>query len=239
MQLARGPWSRCVLTLSLSVSAACATNPATGKKEIMLVSEGQEAALGAQAAAEVPTTYGIYQDPALQSYVRSVGQQLARVSERPQLAWSFDVVDDSSVNAFALPGGHVYVTRGLLAQLESEAELAMVMGHEVGHVAARHSANQISKQQLASVGFLAGMIAVPRLQRLGNLGQTALGVMFLKFSRDDEREADQLGLRYSGRLGYEPEQAAEAMQMLDLVSQQSGQGRMPAWLSTHPDPGGR
>jgi predicted Zn-dependent protease len=230
----RPPW-----LLVLVLTAACATNPATGKRELMLVSEQQEAALGKQAATEVPGAYGIYQDAALQSYVRSVGEQLARASERPQLEWTFDVVDDASVNAFALPGGHVYVTRGLLAELESEAELAMVMGHEVGHVAARHSANQISKQQLASVGFLAGMIAVPELQRFGQLGQTALGLMFLKFSRDDEREADTLGLRYSGRLGYEPEQAAQAMQMLDLVSRQSNEGRMPSWLSTHPDPGDR
>ena len=149
------------------------------------------------------------------------------------------MVDDAAVNAFAIPGGHIYVTRGLLAQLESEAELAMVMGHEVGHVTARHTANQLSKQQLATLGFGIGMIAVPSLQRFGDLGQTALGLMFLKFGRDDEREADDLGLRYAGRLGYEPEQAAQAMAMLDMVSRQHSEGRMPGWLSTHPDPGDR
>lgn len=232
-------FSRSSCLLSLALVAACATNPATGKKELMLVSEGQEAALGKQAAAEVPGSFGIYEDRALQEYVRGIGRKLAQTSERPQLEWTFDVVDDAAVNAFAIPGGHIYVTRGLLAQLESEAELAMVMGHEVGHVTARHTANQLSKQQLATLGFGIGMIAVPSLQRFGDLGQTALGLMFLKFGRDDEREADDLGLRYAGRLGYEPEQAAQAMAMLDMVSRQHSEGRMPGWLSTHPDPGDR
>lgn len=225
--------------LAVALVAGCATNPATGKKEIMLVSEGQEAALGKQAAAEVPASYGLYEDAALGEYVRGLGRRLAQVSERPQLEWTFDVVDDASVNAFAIPGGHVYVTRGLLAQLESEAELAMVMGHEAGHVAARHTANQISKQEIAALGLGVGTLAVPSLQRLSGLGQSALGLLFLKFSRDDERQADDLGLRYATRLGYEPEQAAQAMQMLDRVSQQSTAGRMPGWLSTHPDPGDR
>ena len=231
--------SRSSCLLSLALVAACATNPATGKKELMLISEDQEAALGKQAAAEVPGAYGIYEDAELRAYVRGIGQRLAQNSERPQLGWTFDIVDDASVNAFAIPGGHIYVTRGLLAQLESEAELAMVLGHEVGHVTARHSANQISKQQLATLGLGVGMIAVPSLQRYGGLSQTALGLVFLKFGRDDEREADDLGLRYSGRLGYEPKQAAQAMAMLDMVSRQHAEGRMPGWLATHPDPGDR
>lgn len=231
--------ARSTILLPLAVLAACATNPATGRRELMLVSEGQEAALGQQAAAEVPGSYGIYDDRALQEYVRGLGQRIARISERPSLEWTFEVVDDAAVNAFAIPGGHVYVTRGLLAQLESEAELAMVMGHEVGHVTARHTAAQLSKQQLATLGLGVGMIAVPSLQRFGGLGESALGLLFLKFGRDDEREADDLGLRYSGRLGYDPTHAAQAMQMLDRVAQQHPEGRMPGWLSTHPDPGDR
>ena len=191
---------------ALAVAAgACATNPATGKREIMLVSEDQEVGMGRQAAAEVPATYGIYEDAALNAYVTSIGREIAARSERPQLPWSFQVVDDASVNAFALPGGFIYVTRGLLTHLDSEAELAMVVGHEIGHVTARHSASQMSKAQLATLGFGIGMVAVPELQRFGGLGETGLGLLFLKFGRDDERQADELGLRYSSRLGVRPE----------------------------------
>ncbi len=218
---------------------ACATNPATGKRELMLVSEDQEIALGKQADVEARTAYGIYENEALAAYVSSLGREIAARSERPQLPWSFHVADDASVNAFALPGGFIYVTRGLLTHLDSEAELAMVMGHEIGHVTARHSANQISKQQLASLGLGVGMIAAPSLQRFAGLGEVGLGLLFLKFSRDDERQADDLGLRYSGRLGYDPEQSARTMELLDRVSQQAAAGRMPGWLSTHPDPGDR
>jgi predicted Zn-dependent protease len=231
--------SRSATLLPLALIAACATNPATGRRELMLVSESQEAALGRQAAAEIPGSYGLYEDRALQEYVRGLGRRIARISERPSLEWTFEVVDDAAVNAFAIPGGHVYVTRGLLAQLESEAELAMVMGHEVGHVTARHTASQLSRQQLATLGLGLGMIAAPSLQRFGGIGQGALGLLFLKFGRDDEREADDLGLRYSGRLGYDAAQAAQAMHMLDQVAQQHPEGRMPGWLSTHPDPGDR
>ena len=222
-----------------AATGACATNPATGKREIMLVSEDQEVGMGRQAAAEVPTTYGIYEDAALNAYVTSIGREIAARSERPQLPWSFQVVDDASVNAFALPGGFIYVTRGLLTHLDSEAELAMVVGHEIGHVTARHSASQMSKAQLATLGFGIGMVAVPELQRFGGLGETGLGLLFLKFGRDDERQADELGLRYSSRLGYDPNESARAMDLLDRVSRASGEGRMPGWLSTHPDPGDR
>jgi predicted Zn-dependent protease len=225
---------------ALAVAAGgCATNPATGKSEIMLVSEDQELAMGRQAAAEVPSTYGLYEDRELAAYVASLGREIAARSERPQLPWSFQVVDDASVNAFALPGGFIYVTRGLLTHLDSEAELAMVLGHEIGHVTARHSASQMSKAQLATLGFGIGMIAVPELQRFGGLGQTGLGLLFLKFGRDDEREADVLGLRYAGRLAYDPGQCARAMDLLDRVARAAGGGRMPGWLATHPDPGNR
>jgi predicted Zn-dependent protease len=225
---------------ALAVAAgACATNPATGKREVMLVSEDQEVQMGRQAAAEVPAVYGLYEDRELAAYVASLGREIASRSERPQLPWQFGVVDDASVNAFALPGGFIYVTRGLLTHLDSEAELVMVLGHEVGHVTARHSASQMSKAQLATLGLGIGMIAVPELQRFGGLGETGLGLLFLKFGRDDERQADELGLRYTSRLAYDPSASARAMDLLDRVSQASGGGRMPGWLATHPDPGDR
>lgn len=231
---------RC-LAVFVAVGAvwACATNPATGKKELMLVSEGQEVALGQQEDQKAVASFGVYDDPELQDYVAGIGHAIAQRAERPNLPWTFRLVDDAAVNAFALPGGFIYMTRGIMAHLESEAELAMVMGHEVGHVTARHSASQMSNQQLMSLGLGIGMVAVPELRRYGDLAQLGLGLMFLKFGRDDENEADTLGLRYSVRLGYDVTQGAGAFEMLDHLSEQSEAGKVPGWLSTHPDPGDR
>jgi predicted Zn-dependent protease len=225
--------------LAVAAILACATNPATGKKELMLVSEGQEIALGQQEDQKAVASFGVYDDPALQDYVAQLGHSIAERAERPKLPWTFRLVDDSAVNAFALPGGFVYMTRGILAYLDSEAELAMVMGHEVGHVTARHSASQMSSQQLMSLGMGIGMIAVPELRKYGDLAQLGLGLLFLKFGRDDENEADTLGLRYSVRLDYDAAEGAQAFRVLDQLSEQSEAGRVPGWLSTHPDPGDR
>jgi predicted Zn-dependent protease len=205
----------------------------------MLVSEGQEVALGKQEDQKAVASFGVYEDPALQDYVSSVGHSIAERTERPDLPWTFRLVDDAAVNAFALPGGFVYMTRGILGYLDSEAELAMVMGHEVGHVTARHSAAQMSSQQLMSLGLGVGMLAVPELRSYGDLAQLGLGLLFLKFGRDDENEADSLGLRYAVRLDYDPAEGAQAFRMLDRLSEQSEAGRVPGWLSTHPDPGDR
>ena len=147
------------LTAAAIVAAtliACATNPATGKKQLMLVSEAQEIAMGKAADQEAIAAYGLYPDPKVQAYVDRLGKGLAAESERPDLPWSFKVVDDPTVNAFALPGGYIYVTRGIMAHLRSEAELVAVLGHEIGHVTARHSASQMSKQQLAMGGLMRG-----------------------------------------------------------------------------------
>jgi predicted Zn-dependent protease len=228
----------CALALLVAM-AACATNPATGKRELMLVSEGQEVALGRQEDEKAVASFGVYEDPALQDYVASIGQSIAARTERPDLPWTFRLVDDAAVNAFALPGGFVYMTRGIMAHLDSEAQLAMVMGHEAGHVTARHSAAQMSSQQLMSLGLGVGLIAVPDLRRYGDLAQLGLGLLFLKFGRDDENEADTLGLRYAVRLGYDAAEGARAFRMLDQLSRQSEAGRVPGWLSTHPDPGDR
>lgn len=218
---------------------ACATNPATGKKQLMLVSEAQEIAMGKQADQEAVAAYGLYPNPQLQAYVADLGRRLAARSERPDLPWSFKVVDDPAVNAFALPGGYIYVTRGILAHLRSEAELAGVVGHEIGHVTARHSASQLSKQQLAMGGLVLGMVVVPELQDFADLAQASLGLLFLKFGRDDENEADHLGLRYMTREDYDPRHLVRVMGVLDRVTREAGGSRMPDWLSTHPSPENR
>ena len=232
--------SRLTAAAAVAVVIACATNPATGKKQLMLVSEAQEIAMGKEADQEAVAAYGLYPDTKVQAYVNALGQRLAAASERPSLPWSFKVVDDPAVNAFALPGGYIYVTRGIMTHLRSEAELVAVLGHEIGHVTGRHSASQMSKQQLAMGGLIVGMAVKPELQRFGGLAQQALGLLFLKFGRDDENQADELGLRYMTREAYDPREMLEVFGVLDGVTRaEGGGGRMPDWLSTHPSPGNR
>jgi predicted Zn-dependent protease len=227
-----------LLACSLLV-ASCSSNPATGKRQIALISEEQEVAMGREADQQVVQSLGLYQDEELQAYVNRLGQQLARDSERPNLPWTFRVVDDPVVNAFAFPGGYIYVTRGLMTHLSNEAELVSVLGHEIGHVTGRHSVEQMSKQQLAQIGFIAGMLIKPELAQYSDLAQTGLGLMFLKYGRDDEREADDLGLRYMTRENYDPREMPQVFEVLRRVSEQQGGGRVPGWMSTHPTPENR
>ena len=230
---------RLAAAVSLSLICACATNPATGKKQIMLVGEAQEIAMGQEADKEVASSLGLYPDDALQAYVAELGKGLAAKGERPSLPWTFRVVDDPTVNAFALPGGYIYVTRGIMTHLNSGAELASVIGHEIGHVTARHTVSQITKSQLATLGLVAGMIVRPELARFGDLAQAGMQLMSLKFSRNDEQQADDLGLRYMTRGNYDPREMVEVFSVLDRLGQTSGEGRVPAWLSTHPAPANR
>ena len=219
--------------------AGCAVNPATGERQFSLISEDQEIQMGKESDTQIVSSLGLYPDQNLQTYVSDLGMRLAASSERPALPWTFRVVDDPAVNAFAIPGGHVYITRGILAHLQNEAELAGVMGHEIGHVTAKHSVSQMSRTQLAQLGLGIGMILKPEWQKYGELASSGLGVLFLKFSRDDENQADMLGVRYSNRLGYDPHQLIGVMTTLDRVTQAAGGRGTPEWLSTHPNPGNR
>ena len=222
------------------LATGCATNPATGEREISLIGEGQEVQMGKEADQQVVASLGLYQDEDLQAYVQALGARLAAASERPDLPWTFRVIDDHTVNAFALPGGYVYVTRGILSHLRSEAELAGVLGHEIGHITARHSVSQISKAQLTQLGVGLGMILVPELRPFSDLASVGMQLLFLKYGRDDEREADMLGVRYMGRLAYDAGELADVMRLLERSSEiEGGSGRVPEWLSTHPDPGNR
>jgi len=214
--------------------AGCARNPATGARQLMLVDERGEIAMGRDADLQVTTRLGLVDDPRLQAYVAGVGLRLASTTERPGLPWSFRVVDDAAVNAFALPGGFVYVTRGLLAHLNSEAELAAVLGHEMGHVTARHSVSRASEAELAALGLAVGAFADPRVARNLALAEAGLGLLMLKGGRDDELQADTLGLRYLGRAGYETEAVVRVLRMLGRVEQGQPQAAMARWLSTHP-----
>src|SRR5881394_1818025 len=219
-------------------ASGCAVNPATGKNQLMLLSEDQEIAMGRQADSAVVTTIGLYADPVWQRYIQQFGARIAASSERPNLPWTFRVVDDPAVNAFAIPGGFVYVTRGLLTHVTNEAQLATVMGHEIGHVTARHTAHEMSREELANVGLVVGSIASSAIAKYAGLASQAMGLMFLKFSRENENTADALGVRYSSRANYDSRQMDSVMAMLDRIESGSG-GRLPEWLATHPNPGNR
>jgi len=233
-----------ILLLALLASAAvmingCATNAATGKRQFNLISESQEIAIGRDADKQISAQMGLYPSDALQKYVSDRGLKMAAQGERPNLPWSFKVVDDPAVNAFALPGGFIYVTRGILAHLNSEAELAGVVGHEIGHVTGKHSVTQMSTAQITQLGLGVSTLLEPRLQRYADAAGQGLGLLFLKFGRDDETEADALGLRYMRRINKDPRELVGVMEMLDGVTQAAGGSDVPEWLSTHPNPGNR
>lgn len=224
------------LALVLGMSA-CATNPATGKRQLSLIGEDQEIQMGREAAASVRQSIGLVDDQELQAYVSQIGQRQAAASERPNLPWEFHVVDDPTPNAFALPGGFIYVTRGMLGLMTSEAELASVLGHEIGHVTGRHSVNQVSKAQLAQLGMGLGSIFVPEMRPYQSLVGAGLELMFLKYSRDHEREADQLGFEYMRKRGYDVGEFDDVFAALGRIGEQEGNGgALPSWLLTHPAP---
>jgi predicted Zn-dependent protease len=225
--------------LAVLTVIGCATNPATGKNQVMLISEAQEIQMGRQADSAVVASIGLYPDPVWQRYIAQFGVRLAATSERPNLPWTFRVVDDPAVNAFAIPGGFVYVTRGLLAHLTNEAELAAVVGHEIGHVTARHTVAAMSRQELIGLGLAVGSMASSKVAKYAGTANEALGILYLKFSRDDESQADQLGLRYMRRASYDPRQMPEVFRMLDRLSAAEGGSRLPTWLETHPSPANR
>jgi len=224
--------------IALVVSVACATNPVSGKKEFSLMSEAQELALGQQADAEIRREMGVYDNPELQRYVSDIGMRLARQSHRPNLPWTFTVVDSPAINAFAVPGGYVYITRGILPYLEDEAELAGVLGHEIGHVTARHASQQYSRQAGGSIGLAVLSIFVPQAAPFQDLSSMGLGVLFLKYGRDDELESDRLGMEYVAANGWDPAAVPRFLSTLARVSAASERG-VPNWLSTHPDPASR
>jgi predicted Zn-dependent protease len=218
---------------------SCAVNPVTGKKQLMLMSEAQEVALGAQYDPSVISTFGEYKDADLTYFIQNMGTKMGTISHRPQLEYHLKVLDSPVVNAFAVPGGYLYLTRGILAQLNNEAELAGIIGHEMGHVCARHTASQQTKQTLGQLLLIGGMIASQKFASLAEYAFQGMQLLFLKFSRDNEREADQLGVEYSSKISYDAHQMAEFFKVLEKMSLSESEGGVPTFLSTHPDPGDR
>ncbi|HED18952.1 MAG TPA: peptidase M48 Ste24p, partial [Gammaproteobacteria bacterium] len=191
----------------------CATNPVTGDQDFVLMSESEEISLGAKYNEQILREMSVYPDPELAAYVDQVGQRIAKVSHRPQLNYHFTVIDTPTVNAFALPGGYIYITRGILAYLNSEAELAAVLGHEIGHVTARHSVRQ---QSAATATGIAGTVlgaatGVPGSQDLFSVFGKA---MLSGYGREQELESDRLGAQYLARSGYDPQAMLEVIGVL-------------------------
>ena len=230
--------STCLIFSVCVIAAACATNPVTGKRQVSLMSEAEELAVGQQQDAEIRREMGVYNDSNLQRYIQDVGQRLAATSHRPNLPWTFTVVDTPEINAFALPGGFVYITRGILPYLDDESELAGVLGHEIGHVTARHAAKAYTREAEADIGLTILGIFVPGTQPFADLSATGLGVLFLKNSRSDELEADRLGVEYGSKAGWDPEAVPRFLATLQRVDSLSEHG-WPNWLSTHPAPESR
>lgn len=243
----RPPPFTCIAVFACAILLAnCAQNPVTGNPNLVLVSEEQEIAIGQREDANVRKQYSAYSDAALQQYVSEIGQRLAKASHRPGIEYRFLVVDSPEVNAFALPGGYIYITRGILAYLNSEAELAAVLGHELGHVTARHSVQQISASTAANVGISILGIFVP--QARGALGSAATdllgGALLSGYGREHELEADRLGAEYLARTGYDPQAMVKVVGVLknqELFDAEvaKAEGRQPrayhGLFASHPD----
>ena len=245
------PTSITLLTRISALSCAlllanCAVNPVSGNPNFVTMSESQEVSVGRSEDKKVREQYGVYDDPALQEYVSRIGQQLAKSSHRPGLQYQFAVVDSPEINAFALPGGYIYVTRGILAYLNSEAELAAVLGHEIGHVTARHSVQQMSAATAANVGASVLQILVPQVRNsAGDLLINTLGGALLSgYGREHELEADRLGAEYLARTGYDPQAMIKVVGVLknqELFDNEvaKAEGREPrryhGLFATHPD----
>jgi len=229
-----------LLLLAVLMTFSCARNPVTGKRQLSLMSTKGEVALGAQSDPSIVAQYGLYEDTKIQRFINEKGQKMAAISHRNKLNYEFKILDSPVVNAFAVPGGYVYFTRGIMAHFNNEAEFAGVLGHEIGHITARHSANQYSKAQIAQVGFIVGVIASEKFRQFANEAQTGLSLMFLKFGRDDESQSDQLGVEYSTKIGYDAHYMANFFGTLSRMRDQAGEAaQIPTFLSTHPDPADR
>ncbi len=200
------------------------------------MSEEQEIALGKQADPSIVAMYRLYQDQQLQNFINEKGQQMAKISHRPHLNYEFKILDSPVVNAFALPGGYIYFTRGILAHFSNEAEFAGVLGHEIGHVTARHGAIQQTQQTLGQILLIGGLIVSPAFRQFANEGMQAMQLLFLKNSRDHESQSDELGVEYSTEIGYDARHMANFFQTLNNMRTGTESETLPTFLSTHPDP---
>ena len=231
------------LLLLALLATGCATNPVTGEQDFVLMSEEQEISLGRQYHAKIIEEMPVYEDPELARLVQRVGEQIAANSHRPELVYRFTVLDNDTVNAFALPGGYIYISRGLLAYLDSEAELAAVLGHEIGHVTARHSVQQHSTSTMTEL-LGAVLSASTGVQGVGELSRMTGTAIVRGYGREHELEADRLGAEYLAKSGYDP---AGMLEVIGVLKEQEAFDKLVAkqedreprayhgLFSTHPD----
>ena len=188
--------------------SGCKTNPVTGKKELSMMSESREIALGKETDPAIVANFGLYENPQMQKFIDVKGQEMARISHRPHLNYEFKILDSPVVNAFAVPGGYVYFTRGIMAHFNNEAEFAGVLGHEIGHITAKHSVKQQTRQMLGQIGLVAGVVLSPGVRNNFEQISQGMGLLFLKFGRDAESQSDMLGVSYSTEVEYDSEYMA-------------------------------
>lgn len=218
----------------LLMGTSCTVNPVTGKKELSLIPASQEKSLGEQADAEIRSQYGLVEESKVTKYVEGVGKAIVTHTHRPELDYRFAILDSPVVNAFAVPGGYVYVTRGILALMSSEAELATVIGHELGHISARHSLRRLSQMILVQTGLALIGSLEKRLAEIAALASVGMQLLFLKYSRDDEYQADGLGVEYARKAGWSPNYMVDFFTALEKLGDLSGGKPLPGFLSTHP-----
>lgn len=227
--------------LSLAIGG-CKINPATGRQQFDFLSQAEEIRIGSEAAPELTEGYGgPVPDLKVTNYVHGVGDTLARQveDEYQDLPWEFTLLNSDVINAFALPGGKVFVSRALVERFDNEAQLAGVLGHEIGHVTAEHADRAMQRQfVLAGLAVGAGMAAGSDESARVAVGAlvTGAGVFALRYDRNQESQADHLGMRYMSRAGYDPRGMLQVMHVLQAASQS---GKQPEWLSTHPLPSTR
>ena len=237
--LSRRDFIRCTSLVAAAWMTGCATNPVTGKSELMLVSEQDELAVDRQHSPfQISADYGVVQDRKLRDYVAQTGKRMVPGTHRPQMPYRFEVVNATYVNAYAFPGGTIATTRGILLKLDNEAELASLLGHELGHVNARHTARQMSKAALTQT-LVGGASAMAGSQGsgwgdlVGQVGSISAGALLASYSRDNEREADDLGLRYMAGAGYNPDGFEGLMDMLRNLSRHKANA-VELLFATHP-----
>lgn len=225
---------------SLLPVGGCSTNPATGKREFILISTQQEISIGREAGPQFEDEFGgKVADERLQRYVRGVGMKVAAVSDRQGLPYEYTLLNSDIPNAFALPGGKIYITAGLLSRMGNERQLAAVLGHETGHVAARHNVKGLQRQVGASLLIeLAKAIAGEKAEAAELAAKAVTGMVALRYSRDDEYQADMLGIRYATKAGYNPWGMVELLETLQRLSEQEG-GSLTEMFQTHPLTGKR
>jgi len=222
------------ILLSILLLVQCAVNPVTGKKELMFFSEASEVELGKEVDAGLKEEYGIYYDPDLNNYIATVGQKMVSHTHRPNMVYHFAVLDTDVENAFAAPGGYIYITRGLLAMINSEAELAAILGHELGHVNARHSVRSLSRNILFTVGLAVASELSEDIRDIAPFAALATQLLFLKYSRSDEYQADSLGIEYSTKASYQASTMIDFFSSLQRLTKDRGGPHLPNFLSTHP-----